>query len=129
MADIAQRSSSISRRLSTRFGIEDYFIKSKIDFSFLCHQRSRSYLFYRTFRVKYEEMVIQLKDINSGMPQGSVLRPVLYLLYTADLSVALGSITTTYADDSCTFAAHNNHIEAFLRLQKSLYHIQRWFKK
>jgi len=32
MADIAQRSSSISCRLSTRFGIEDYFIKSKIDF-------------------------------------------------------------------------------------------------
>jgi len=40
----------------------------------------RFYLLHRTFRVKYGE-IIQLKEINSGVPQDSVLRPVLcYIL-------------------------------------------------
>jgi len=72
-------------------------------------------------------MVIQLKEINSGVPRDSVLGPVLYLLYTADLPVALGSTTATYADD--TTLVHNNHVEASSRLQESLHHIQRFFKK
>jgi len=61
----------------------------------------RSYLLHRTFRVKYGEVqVIQLKEINSGVSQASVLELVLYLLYTADLPVALGYTTATYADDT-----------------------------
>jgi len=64
----------------------------------------RSYLLRRTFRVKYGEVqVTQLKEINSGVPQDSVSELVLYLLYTADLPVALGS--TTYADDTAVLAA------------------------
>jgi len=67
------------------------------------------------------------------VPQGSVLGPVLYLLEIGDLPVALGSITTTYANDTAVLVAHNNRIEASLRL--SLYRMrrrgasQRWLKK
>jgi len=57
-------------------------------------------------------MVTHLKEINFGVPQNSVLGPVLYLLYTIDLPVALDSTTATYADDTAVLAAHNNHIEA-----------------
>jgi len=56
------------------------------------------------------------------MPQDSVLRPVLYLLHTADLPVALDSTTVICADDTIIFVAHNNHIEVSLRLQESLSH-------
>jgi hypothetical protein len=61
--------------------------------------------------------------INSEVPQGNILGSVIYLLYTPDLPVALDSTTATYADD--TAVAHNNHLEASLRLQESLHHIQR----
>jgi len=48
---------------------------------------------------------------------------MLYLLYTADLSVILGSTIATYANGTAILAVHNNYIEASLRLQKSLYYI------
>jgi len=67
----------------------------------------KSYLLesIRIFRVKYREVIIQLKEINY-MPQDSVLEPVLYLLYIADLPVALGSATATYVDNTVVGNIH-----------------------
>jgi len=74
-------------------------------------------------------VITQLKDINSGVPQGSVLEPVLYLLHTADLPVTQDTITATYADDTAILTAHKDHIKVSQRLQKSLFHIQIWLKE
>jgi hypothetical protein len=41
----------------------------------------KSYLLQRTFIVKYGEVVIQLRKINSVIFQSSILELVLYLLY------------------------------------------------
>jgi hypothetical protein len=64
-----------------------------------------SYLLHRTFRVIYGELYIvvtQSKEINSGVSQNTVLGPMLYLLYTAVLPIAMDSTIITYADDgSC----------------------------
>jgi len=68
----------------------------------------KSYLLYRTFRVKYGEVAIQLKELNSWVPQGSVLGTVLYLLYTADFLVGL-SFTTATANDTAILMAHNQY--------------------
>jgi len=73
-------------------------------------------------------VVTRLKDIDSEVPQGSVLGLVLYLLYTADFPVALDTITITYADDKATLTAHKDHIEASQHLQESIFYIQIWLK-
>jgi len=89
----------------------------------------KSYLLQRIFRVKFGEVVTQLKNINFGVPQGNVLGPLSYLLYTADLSISLDIIIATYADNTAILASHKDHIIASQRLQESLFYIQIWLKK
>lgn len=40
----------------------------------------RSYVSDRTFTIKQEEEYSELKQIKAGLPQGSVLSPILYLI-------------------------------------------------
>jgi hypothetical protein len=45
----------------------------------------RSYLTNRMFQVRHQEEFTMLQPIHAGVPQGSILRPTLYTIYTADL--------------------------------------------
>jgi hypothetical protein len=45
----------------------------------------KSYLTNRHFRVRHEDSYSELKLIKAGVSQGSVLGPVLYLLYINDV--------------------------------------------
>jgi hypothetical protein len=71
-----------------------------------------SYLTNRTFQVKYHKEYAPLHDINSGVPQGSILGPILYPLYTADLPTTGQTITATYADDTAILATHHDPVVA-----------------
>jgi hypothetical protein len=60
----------------------------------------KSYLHSRHFLVKVETEYTELSSVNAGVPQGSVLAPLLYLLDTADLPTALWSTTANFANDT-----------------------------
>ena len=55
-----------------------------------------SYLTERFFRIKQGDAYSEL--IKAGVPQGSVLGPVLYLLYTSDLPKLKNGTVATFAD-------------------------------
>lgn len=89
----------------------------------------RSYLNDRHFLVKYNDAFTKLYPIKAGVPQGSVLGPTLYLLFTSDLPSTNNSITATFADDTAILTSHSNATVASERLQDSLTKIQPWLKK
>ena len=55
-----------------------------------------SYLTHRTFRVKYDSSLSEWHNIKEGVPQGSVLAPTLYNIYTHDIPISQYTHTHTH---------------------------------
>ena len=59
-----------------------------------------TYLSHRKQRVVIEGQCSEWKPIISGVPQGSVLGPLLFLVYINDITEGLESIPLVFADDT-----------------------------
>ena len=68
----------------------------------------QSYLTSRVSFVEIESHKSSLKDIACGVPQGSILGPLLFLLYVNDMSQAVTCDLLLYADDSCLTVTHKD---------------------
>lgn len=88
----------------------------------------KTYLSNRSFFVKQKEETSKLYEILAGVPQGSVLGPILYLIYTFDLPITESVTTGTFADDTAVLAIDANPAEASAKLQRSLNNISKWLK-
>ena len=89
----------------------------------------KNYMVNRKFFVKYNSASTNLYEIHAGVPQGSVLGPVLYLIFTADLPTSNKVKVSTFADDTAILATHQNPAEASRILQEHLDKIQIWLNK
>ena len=65
-----------------------------------------SYLHNRKHRVKISSSFSSFQKINAGCPQGSVLGPLLALLYLNQLSHTTENDTQFFADDTSLHASH-----------------------
>ena len=69
----------------------------------------RSYLSDRYFYVKYQDECSEVLKMEAGVPQGSVLGPLLYVIYTHDLPYPNDNcMIATFADDTVLIASDNN---------------------
>jgi len=105
------------------------FYKLKRAFPQPAYTLLKSYLTDRTFQVRYQEEYTTLYNIQSGVPQGSILGPILYSIYTADMPETEHTLTATYADDTAILASHQNPITASTNLQHHLNQFETWLKQ
>ena len=64
----------------------------------------KDFLSNRQQRVLVDGNFTQFKSVVSGVPQGSVLGPLLFILYTADMRNDLENNIISYADDTTLYA-------------------------
>lgn len=88
-----------------------------------------SYLTNRMFRVRQDDAYSKLMPIKAGVPQGSVLGPVLYLLFTCDIPDLDENIIATFADDTAIIATGVTHEEAIRKVQSAVTTIFNWTVK
>ena len=69
----------------------------------------KSYLCNRTFLVNVESSFSEAADLKCGVPQGSILAPLLFLPYINDLPQAVKDCDVRlYVDDTCMSYTQKN---------------------
>ena len=87
-----------------------------------------SYLSNRKQRVVIDGQYSQWKNINAGVPQGSVLGPLLFLIYINDITENLESYSLLYADDTSLYDIVDNPDTSSTKLNNDLIEIEKWAK-
>jgi hypothetical protein len=77
----------------------------------------------------YEMGGIQEHGVEWGVPQGSVLAPLFFLLHVNDMVRISGDLGfVLFADDKNIFAEGSDPVELFDRVNKRLAELDRWFR-
>ena len=87
----------------------------------------RSYLTNRTFFVNIGKETSSPGELSCGVLQGSILGPLIFLLYVNDMPLAVDCDLLLYADDSCLVFRDNNINEIEKQLNKNFNSLCDWF--
>ena len=86
----------------------------------------RSYLDNRQQFVSINQSQSNLKPIRVGVPQGSSLDPMFFLIYLNDLHNSLESEPRLFADDTCLLVKGSNYEQLQINLNTELHHLHLW---
>ena len=87
----------------------------------------RSYLTNRTLLVNLGNVFSQPACVSNVVPQGSILGPLLFLIYINDMSQAVKCNLFLYVDDTCLVCQHKDINEIEKQLNKDFESICDWF--
>jgi hypothetical protein len=76
----------------------------------------KSYLGEHYFQVKIADEISAYHLIRAGFPQGRILGPFLYLIFTADVPLAENTLITTFTDDTAIMSSGHDPNTAFKKL-------------
>ena len=86
-----------------------------------------SYLTDQEFLVSIENKYSSISKMLCGVPQGSILGPLLFLIYVNDMKQAVSSDLLLYADDSCLIFQHKHVTEIEKHLNNDFSNLCEWF--
>ncbi|MFH4980885.1 hypothetical protein AB6A40_007594 [Gnathostoma spinigerum] len=89
----------------------------------------KSFLTDRSFCVKIGESFSTPREISSGVPQGSILGPLLFLIYVNNIADELSSTCMLFADDSKLYKEISDPTIDFPALQRDLRILSEWSKE
>ena len=102
----------------------------KFNFSLDAIKWIESYLTNRSQFVRVRNYQSSSISMSAGVPQGSVLGPLLFSLYVNDLpNVCPNTNTLMYADDTVIFVHGSNAAQVADQLTNSMKHITAWLKQ
>lgn len=84
-----------------------------------------SYLMGREMRTVVKDIKSEWRNVESGVPQGSVLAPIIFLVYVNDMAEGVNSYINLFADDA-KLQKHIRNKEDCEILQEDLYKIWKW---
>ncbi|CAH2037194.1 unnamed protein product, partial [Iphiclides podalirius] len=89
----------------------------------------RDFLSNRTFRYRVEGVCSTTHPVRAGVPQGSVLGPFLFTLYTNDMPRVKDVELALFADDTCIYTTGRTPELIHRRLQAAAITIGDWFRQ
>ena len=89
----------------------------------------KSYLTGRKFRVAIDDTVSDEGEMTSGVPQGTILGPILFVIYTSSLQYVLESLGVSfslYADDTQVYFRISDSEDDGAKLNRIAIDIESW---
>jgi hypothetical protein len=93
-------------------------------FDWLCN-----YLTDRQIRVVVNGQKSDWLMPNAGVPQGSILRPLLFLVFINDITNNIESDINLFADDTSLMEIIDNYIESYEKVNRDLHRLSNWANK
>ena len=88
-----------------------------------------SFLTNRTFQVSLLGEISEQKEIKCGVPQGSILSPLLFIIFIMDLPEMPNTKVSAFADDICFFTVAKTYNQAINQMQNALNMFKEWCDK
>ena len=86
-----------------------------------------NYLCDRSQFVELENNISARRNVSCGVPQGSILGPLLYLIYVNDIYNACNSKILSFADDTTLLVSDSNLNNLYLNANKYVNDLYVWF--
>ena len=99
--------------------------KIPLHFTKLIH----SYITDRTFQVKVGSDLSKIQKTKAGVPQGTVLSPILFNMYVADIPDYINTETLQFADDTILYAGSFSAATACSKIKQHLTKLLPWYEQ